>query len=305
MELTARLYDVSMTLAAPRLHRNRVTHRRGAAVCCALLVAAALAPQYAAHADPIAVINGFRTNGCGREPAPRTRVRPDTALDAVARALGNDMPLEDALEEADYPAASSASFHARGSRDDEAIRRLLAQRFCGAINDPRYTEIGVFQRRDETWIVLAARQAAPPQLEPFAVQQRVLTLVNAARAAPRTCGRRHFEPTQPLQLSDVLSTAALAHARDMAERGLLTHEGSDGSASGDRITRAGYVWRAAGENVAAGQRDADAVVAAWLSSPGHCATLMGPHFTEMGVAFAPAPGKNPGIYWAQTFAAPR
>jgi uncharacterized protein YkwD len=32
---------------------------------------------------------------------------------------------------------------------------------------------------------------------------------------------------------------------------------------------------------------------------------MGPQFSEMGVGFALAPGKNPAIYWAQLFAAPR
>jgi uncharacterized protein YkwD len=82
-------------------------------------------------------------------------------------------------------------------------------------------------------------------------------------------------------------------------------DGSDGSSSGERVTRAGYAWRAVGENIASGQKDADAVVAAWLASPGHCATLMGPYFAEMGVAFAYAPGANPGNYRAQEFAAPR
>ena len=67
---------------------------------------------------------------------------------------------------------------------------------------------------------------------------------------------------------------------------------------------AGYNWRASGENVASGQRDADAVVAAWLESPGHCANIMEPNFTEMGVAFVEVPGANPSIYWAQSFAAP-
>ena len=46
-------------------------------------------------------------------------------------------------------------------------------------------------------------------------------------------------------------------------------------------------------------------MAAWLTSPGHCATLMAPFFTQMGVAFELAPAKNPSIYWTQVFAAPR
>jgi uncharacterized protein YkwD len=141
-------------------------------------------------------------------------------------------------------------------------------------------------------------------LEPAAVAQRVLELVNAARAEARKCGRDQYDAAQSLTLSAMLNEAALGHARDMAARGFPSHRGSDGSLSGDRITRSGYRWRASGENVAAGQRDADAVVAGWLASPGHCATLMGPQFTEMGIAFALAPSKDPAIYWTQLFAAP-
>jgi uncharacterized protein YkwD len=108
-----------------------------------------------------------------------------------------------------------------------------------------------------------------------------------------------------LTLAPALTSAALLHAGDMARRGSLGHQGSDGSLSADRITRAGYLWQASGENIAAGQRDADAVVAAWLTSPGHCATLMAPYFTQTGIAFTLAPASNPSIYWTQVFATPR
>jgi uncharacterized protein YkwD len=142
-------------------------------------------------------------------------------------------------------------------------------------------------------------------LEPAVEAARVLELVNAARAQERNCGRQSFAPAAPLKSSPVLASAAAAHARDMAEHAELTHTGSDGSKPADRITRAGYEWRGSGENVAAGQRNADAVVAAWLESPGHCVNIMEPNFTEMGVAFVEVPGANPGIYWAQSFATPR
>jgi uncharacterized protein YkwD len=133
----------------------------------------------------------------------------------------------------------------------------------------------------------------------------VLDLVNAARAEPRVCGRDSFGAASPLTASSTLTAAAAVHAQDMADHRKLDHKGSDDSVSGDRITRAGYVWSVSGENIASGQRDAEAVVASWLQSPGHCATLMAPYFTETGVAFALAPNENPPIYWVQVFAAPR
>ena len=71
-----------------------------------------------------------------------------------------------------------------------------------------------------------------------------------------------------------------------------------------RVARAGYSWSVVGENIAAGQRDADTVVKSWLESPGHCANLMNPEYSEVGVAFATNASSAAGIYWAQVFAAP-
>jgi uncharacterized protein YkwD len=259
------------------------------------------------HADPASVVNALRIDGCAREPTAGAVVRRDSALDAAARELARDRSLEDALARVGYPVASSRSFHVRGARDDAAIRSALESRHCAGINDARLSELGVHQSGDQVWIVLASRSETPfaALQDPAAVAQRVLDLVNAARAQPRRCGRDRFEPAPPLIMAPALMAAASLHSLDMAQRRSLGHDGSDGSSAGERITRAGYEWRAAGENVAAGQRDAETVVAGWLGSNGHCATLMDARFTETGVAFAQAPGQDPPVYWTQVFGAPR
>ena len=87
----------------------------------------------------------------------------------------------------------------------------------------------------------------------------------------------------------------------MARHNLLEHRGRDGSSAADRVTRAGYDWRSVGENIAAGQPSPQEVVAGWLRSPGHCANLMEPRFTDMGVAYAVDQKSEAGIYWAQVF----
>jgi len=266
-------------------------------------VLATLAPA-AASADATGVVNALRRDGCAGTPAVAAVTR-DARLDVVARELARDYALEEAIDRAAYPARSAAAIHLRAPRNDASIRSLLAESSCQSVGDASFEEIGVFEERDETWIVLALRVPAAPELAPAVVAGQVLDLVNAARAAGRVCGTDRFGPAPPLALSDTLDVAAAGHAWDMAARGYAGHEGSDGSSSGERITRAGYVWQASGENVAAGQPDADAVVAAWLGSPGHCATLMAPYFTETGIAFAEARSKNPSIYWAQVFATPR
>jgi uncharacterized protein YkwD len=278
------------------LRERRYAYAAFASLCC-----------FSAHADPAAVVNALRAEGCGGVAAAGSPVRRDSVLDAAARELARNRTLEDALERVGYPVTTSTSFHVRGSRDDAAVRTLLAARYCAAINDPRLADLGVHQSGDQTWIVMAARAAAPfaALQDPAAVAARVLELVNEARAEPRRCGRERFDAAAPLAMSTTLTAAASLHSLDMAQRGSIGHEGSDGSSSGDRITRAGYAWSGSGENVAAGQPDAAAAVAAWLASPGHCATLMNANFTESGVAFALAPGKNPAVYWTQVFATPR
>jgi uncharacterized protein YkwD len=274
-------------------------------IFAAVLALAALPASV--HGDPASVVNALRMEGCARVPPVGAAVRRDSALDAAASELARNGNLENALARVGYPVASSRSFHVRGARDDAAIRGLLEARHCTGIVDARLSELGVHQSGDETWIVLASRSATPfaALQDPPAVAQRVLDLVNAARAEARRCGRDRFEPAPPLVAAPALMAAASLHSLDMAGRGSLGHEGSDGSSSGERITRAGYEWRAAGENIAAGQRDAETVVAGWLESPGHCATLMDARFVETGVAFALAPGKDPPVYWTQVFGTAR
>lgn len=143
--------------------------------------------------------------------------------------------------------------------------------------------------------------AASPVRPP--VSFSVLELVNEARASARRCGIKRHDAAPPLAWSAILERAALAHARDIAARDELDHAGSDGSTPGERAMRAGYQWKAVGENIAFGQRTAEQVVASWLKSPGHCANLMDADFTEMGVANA-VDRSATRIYWTQLFAAP-
>lgn len=46
-----------------------------------------------------------------------------------------------------------------------------------------------------------------------------------------------------------------------------------------------------------GQQNEEEVMKSWLKSPGHCANIMNPDVTEVGVA-------RSGTYWTQLFAAP-
>ncbi|MGE0030903.1 MAG: CAP domain-containing protein [Steroidobacteraceae bacterium] len=268
-----------------------------------LLLAAIAPPTRAANIDFQAEINAIRAQGCAGRPGARPALRPAPQLDLVAQALASGSRLADAMKDAGYVAVQSAALEVSGS--DAGIARELARRGCADIVDPVYRELGIATRADRAWIVLAMPLVPPAANDAADTGRRVLELVNEARASARRCGWKRFDAAPPLATSDALRRAALEHARDMARRGSLSHTGGDGSTHAERATRAGYPWRVVGENIAAGQPTAEQVVAGWLKSAGHCANLMDPEFTEMGVAYAVAPQDDKGIYWAQMFAAPR
>jgi uncharacterized protein YkwD len=255
-----------------------------------------------ARADLLAAMNQIRAQGCGKEGGSVAPLERSPALDRVAESLMSGRTLRDAIGGAGYRAMQSATFEASGS--NAAIALALAQRGCRDVIDPIYREAGIAERPNRAWIVLAVPFAPPAARDAGSVSQRVLALVNEARAQPRRCGWRRFKAAPPLALSGTLQRAASAHARDMAARQKMSHSGSNGSTPAERATRAGYRWRFVGENIAAGQPTPEAVVAEWLESPQHCANLMDADYTEMGVAFVTAKEGTAGIYWAQVFGAP-
>ena len=271
-------------------------------ICGALVVILAVAPARGV-ADLVDVANAVRSQGCGELSAVDRPLRARTQLDEAARRIANGDGLETATSGSGYRVKKSASIHIRTTKGDDGVAQMLAQRFCGIVADSTLHEIGVFRRGEETWMVLAAPFSPPAPDDAPTVSHRVLELINEARLHARRCGRKKFPATTPLKQAAALERAALAHAQDMAARSYIGHKGSDGSTPADRATRVGYTWNSVAENVAAGQTTAEEVVNTWLASPGHCANLMRPRYSDTGVAYAVNPAGEKGIYWVQVFAA--
>ncbi len=117
----------------------------------------------------------------------------------------------------------------------------------------------------------------PPSIaaEP-SVEARVLVQINKVRA-------RNDLP--PLRADRRLARAAVAHARDMADNDFFAHEGSDRTDSGVRARRAGYDWRAVGENIAGGLSSPEDTVADWMASAGHRQNMLNPVFRDAGIGY--------------------
>jgi uncharacterized protein YkwD len=231
-------------------------------------------------------------------------LRARAELEEAARRVAHGDGLETATSESGYRARKSASIRIRTTNGDNGVAQILARRFCEIVADESLQEIGIFRRGDETWMVLATPLSPPMEEDARTASQRVLDLINEARLHARRCGRKKFRATTRLRHAAALEHAARVHAQDMAARNFLGHEGSDESMPADRATQAGYSWASVAENVAAGQTTAEEVVNTWLTSPGHCANLMNPRYSESGAARATDPDSERVVYWVQVFAAP-
>jgi uncharacterized protein YkwD len=81
----------------------------------------------------------------------------------------------------------------------------------------------------------------------------------------------------------------------MAANGYFSHTSQDGRSFADRVQAAGYP-EPGGENIAQGQRSAQAVHDAWMDSDGHRANILNCSFTAIGV------GLNTSAWtWTQDF----
>lgn len=133
----------------------------------------------------------------------------------------------------------------------------------------------------------------------------LLQQINAARASARSCGGAAAPAVAALAWNDRLFSAAARHSRDMAVNNYFSHTGLDGRSSSQRITDEGYAWSWAGENIAAGQSTASAVMAGWLASPGHCANIMRADYRDVAVSCVQRAGSDYRYYWTMTLARPR
>jgi uncharacterized protein YkwD len=139
-------------------------------------------------------------------------------------------------------------------------------------------------------------RAALPSRDASAFELRVLELINDERTARNLT---------PLVWHDTLGALARAHSEDMARNDFLSHTSSDGTSFDQRIIGAGIPWLVLAENVGAGQSTPEAVVAAWMSSPGHRENILEPRITHVGIGYAYNANSRFGHFWTQKFLTPQ
>ena len=130
--------------------------------------------------------------------------------------------------------------------------------------------------------------SAPPPAVGSGPEGEVLALVNEERSAAGCA---------PLRADEGLAAVARAHSADMRDRGYFSHVDPAGQDPFDRAAAAGVDYARA-ENIAYGQPDAAAVMAAWMDSSGHRRNVLDCSLGSLGVGIAEGAG---GPWWTQLF----
>jgi uncharacterized protein YkwD len=123
------------------------------------------------------------------------------------------------------------------------------------------------------------------------------TVLNPETARDAINAYRSSKGLKPLKLDAELTTAARAHAQDLAKWDRISHYGSDGSNPWDRVKRAGYNAKLAAENVGTGQASFTEVLKGWQDSPGHNKNLLQAEAHHMGIALVQDPKSEFKTFW--------
>lgn len=125
--------------------------------------------------------------------------------------------------------------------------------------------------------VLIERQVAPSVVESN-FEGRVMEIVNMERWVNGQLA--------PLKRNNLLDQSSETHSNNMAIREFFAHCDVDTKTMPwDRMSNAGYVWNVAAENIAAGFSTPEAVMQAWMESPGHRANILATNARELGVGY--------------------
>lgn len=126
----------------------------------------------------------------------------------------------------------------------------------------------------------------------LSLTEQVIQLVNL---------EREKQGLSPLQADKKLNEAAYFKSEDMRNNAYFAHRHESATYNGlvELMEAFGISYRYVGENIAAGQRTAEAVMQSWMKSDGHRQNILNERVTHIGVGYAS--GGEWSHYWTQIF----
>lgn len=206
--------------------------------------------------------------------APQDTLSPDATGTPQA-------PQSTATPKATTPATPKVTATPKATATATATPKVTATPKATATATPKATAT-------ETPKLTAAPTVAPTKdISNLSYEEQVAALVNEVRAE---------NGLGALKLNSDLSDVARAKSQDMHDNNYFAHESPTYGSPFEMMTAFGISYRTAGENIAMGYRTPQAVMDAWMNSPGHRANILNASFTQIGVGYV-----SDGNYCTQEF----
>ncbi|MGE7760069.1 CAP domain-containing protein [Peribacillus sp. NPDC097895] len=122
------------------------------------------------------------------------------------------------------------------------------------------------------------------------VEQQILRLVNEERSK---------QGLPSLEMDSAISHVAILKSEDMRDNNYFNHTSPRYGSPFEMMKSFGVSYNYAGENIAAGQPSAEAVMSSWMNSPGHKANILNKNYSKIGIGHAT--GGKYSHYWTQQF----
>lgn len=124
----------------------------------------------------------------------------------------------------------------------------------------------------------------------ISLQKKVISIVNQ---------NRKKQGLEALTMDEKLMKAAQDRAKELTKS--FSHTRPNGTSCFTIFEKYKITPTASGENIAAGQRSAAAVMDSWMNSPGHKENIMNNRFKKIGVGLVIVPNDMYSYYWVQMF----
>lgn len=139
----------------------------------------------------------------------------------------------------------------------------------------------------------------------FVPRTKFFGIIDANALVDETNQQRTQNGVADLTVDPLLTQVAQDKVNDMVANGYFAHTSPSGLTPWYWFEKVGYMFSAAGENLAVNFTDSEAVTDAWMNSPEHRANILDGQFTEIGIAAAQGTyNGQPAIYVAEEFGTP-
>lgn len=272
------------------------------------------------QAKALGLINRYRTQSCNcgkehREAVPAVKWNDLLARMAQAHseemrrrgdlshtsANGDDVGTR--LAKCGYEGVAAENIAQGSKTEEDAIKQWMnSPGHCKNIMNGKLIEIGL-GRSGAYWTLLLAcpkdkGTSNHTNRTNDIDQAKTLALINLYRSKSCNCGKEPRKAVPAIKWNILLARVAQAHSEEMNQRSNLSHISANGDKMGTRLTKGGYQWKIAAENIAMGINTEEAAIELWMKSPGHCKNIMNGDVIEIGL------GRS-GTYWTLLLASPQ